>query len=393
LRRLLGEAELALPTDPARAAALLREAVALGPRHARARFLLGRALAATGDASSARAAFLEARDLDTMPWRPVSQTEEAIRSAARSRGVPLCDVAETFRAESPEGATGWTLLDDHVHLSLAGQARAARAMVQTMTGLPAPLTVGGEELAALPDDATYAQRLGANIYDDYRVNHTLRVLFGVPFMKKSNEAAFARFEEAVRSAEDKMSPAILEVARQWQTFSPHAGGLRPLAGMVARVLLREGKAAEALPLYELAARQVPDYTSWYLEYVYFALACRQKLHGALSAEDLAEAAAAIAQGEFLLANGFSESGLTERYLGRLHQLRGEWAEAIPFLLAGRPRMSAEDLVALDQALILSYMNTSQKQAALDLADDGIRNSGRFAGLYRQMRAEIEKSAR
>jgi tetratricopeptide (TPR) repeat protein len=393
LRRLLGEAELALPTDPARAAALLREAVALGPRHARARFLLGRALAATGDASSARAAFLEARDLDTMPWRPVSQTEEAIRSAARSRGVPLCDVAETFRAESPEGATGWTLLDDHVHLSLAGQARAARAMVQTMTGLPAPLTVGGEELAALPDDATYAQRLGANIYDDYRVNHTLRVLFGVPFMKKSNETAFARFEEAVRSAEDKMSPAILEVARQWQTFSPHAGGLRPLAGMVARVLLREGKAAEALPLYELAARQVPDYTSWYLEYVYFALACRQKLHGALSAEDLAEAAAAIAQGEFLLANGFSESGLTERYLGRLHQLRGEWAEAIPFLLAARPKMSAEDLVALDQALILSYMNTSQKQAALALADDGIRNSGRFAGLYRQMRAEIEKSAR
>lgn len=54
-------------------------------------------------------------------------------------------------------------------------------------------------------------------------------------------------------------------------------------------------------------------------------------------------------------------------------------------------MSAEDLVAIDQALILSYLNTGQKQAALALADDGIRNSGRFAGLYRQMRVEVEKN--
>ncbi|MFZ4484349.1 MAG: hypothetical protein ACOYOL_10265, partial [Chthoniobacterales bacterium] len=311
--------------------------------------------------------------------------------AARERGVPLCDVAEIFRTESPEGASGWGLLDDHVHLSLAGQARAARAMVQTMTELPAPLAVGAAELAALPDGTAYAQRLGTNFYDDYRVNHTLRVLFGIPFMKKTNAAAFERFEAAVRAAEDKMSHGILEVARQWQTFSPHAGGLRPLVGMVARVLLRENKAAEALPLYELAARQVPDYTSWYLEYAYFTLACRQKLRGTLTAEDLAEAAAAIAQGEFLLAHGFSESGLTERYVGRLHQLRGEWAAAIPFLLAGRPKMSAEDLVAIDQALILSYLNTGQKQVALALADDGIRNSGRFAGLYRQMRVEVEKN--
>jgi tetratricopeptide (TPR) repeat protein len=179
------------------------------------------------------------------------------------------------------------------------------------------------------------------------------------------------------------------VAREWQTFKPHAGGLRPLTGMVARILLREGNAEEALKLYEIAASQVPDYTSWYLEYVYFALACRQKIDGQLGAEDLQIAADAIAQGNFLLANGYSESGLTERYVGRLHQLRGEFAEAIPLLLAARPKMQAEDLVATDQALVLSYLQTGKKTEALALADDGIKNSGQFAEVYRRLREEAE----
>jgi hypothetical protein len=73
----------------------------------------------------------------------------------------------------------------------------------------------------------------------------------------------------------------------------------------------------------------------------------------------------------------------------LHQLRGEFAEAIPFLLAARPKMQAEDLVATDQALILSYLQTGKKQEALALADDGIKNSGQFAEVYRRLREEAE----
>jgi hypothetical protein len=74
----------------------------------------------------------------------------------------------------------------------------------------------------------------------------------------------------------------------------------------------------------------------------------------------------------------------------LHQLRGEFAEAIPSLLAARPKMQAEDLVATDQALILSYLQTGKKQEALALADDGIKNSGQFAEVYRRLREEVEK---
>lgn len=393
LGRQIGEGMLALArNEPAAALAPLRRATEMAPRHARARFLLGRALAGTGDREGARTAFLAARDLDTMPWRPTSQTEEALRAAAQARGIPLCDVAADFRAASPEGATGCGLLDDHVHLSLAGQARAARAMVRALAA-SGPLAAAPAALDALPSDDAYADRLGRNFYDDYRVNHTLRVLFGIPFMKSTNPDAFARFDGAAAAAEARMSPAMIEAAREWQTFKPHAGGLRPLTGMAARVLLRENKPAEALPLYEIAATQVPDFTSWHLEYVYFALACRERVNGGLTDADLARASDAIMQGLFLLDHGYSESGLTERYVGRLHQLRGEWNKAVPFLLAARPKMSAEDLVATDQALILSYLKTGQTAAALALADDGIANSGRFSNLYRQLRADIERSTR
>ena len=385
-RELLAGAARAPAGDPA-AVAALAEASSLAPRSARTAFLLGRALAAAGNPAAAREAFLRARDLDTMPWRPVSATEQAIRDAARAHDAPLCDIAEIFRDESPEGATGWALLDDHVHLSLAGQARAARAMAGALRG---PLGLEPADLAAAPDDHALAEKLGANVYDTYRVNHTLRVLFGVPFMRDSNPEAFARFRSAAAEAESRMPPDILEVARDWQTMTPHAGGLRPLTGMVARVLLRRGQAADALPLYEIAARQVPQYTSWYLEYVYFALACRDRL-GGLRPEDREAARRAIAQGRFLLAHGESQTGLAERYLGRLHQLLGEWDAAIPFLLAARPRMNAEDLVACDQALVVSYLKTGQKSAACALADDGIKNSGRFSKIYADLRALIESS--
>jgi hypothetical protein len=164
--------------------------------------------------------------------------------------------------------------------------------------------------------------------------------------------------------------------------------MRPLTGMVARVLLRDDKVAAARSLYEIAQTQVPSYTSWRLEYIYFTLACREKERGSLSEQDRAEAAAAIAEGNFLLGNGFSESGLTERYVGRLHQLRGEWAEAIPPLLAARPRMRAEDLVACDQALFMSYLKTGNVAAARALTEEGIRNAGRFAPVYQQLRGQL-----
>jgi len=351
-------------------------------------FRRGQARLAEGDVAGAREAFLDARDLDPLPWRPTRATEQAIRDAAAAHQAVLCDIAKIFRSKSSTAAAGWDLFDDHVHLSRLGQDHAARAMVEAMVALDSPLQVDTEALATLPDGKHYAERLGANPYDDYRVNHTLRTLFNIPFMKRSNPEAFHRYEKNCRDAEKRMPPAVLSEAKRWQTLNPHAGGLRPLTGMAARALLAAGKTEQALPLYEVARRQVPDYTSWYLEYVYFTLACREKINGTLNMQDLTEAAHGIAQGNFLLAHGQSTTGYTERYVGRLHQLRGEWADAIPMLLAARGKLYAEDRVACDQALVLSYTKTGDFQSARELVEDGIKNSGTFSPIYRQIMATI-----
>jgi len=352
------------------------------------RFALAKKQAAAGDRPAARDSFLAARDLDTMPWRPISATEQSIRRAATERDMVLCDVAEVFRALSAEPATDWDLLDDHVHLSLRGQAEVARAIAASMATLPEGVRVDAARLDSLPDWKAYAERLGTNAWDDYRVNHTLRVLFGVPFMKRTNRAAFDRFETACREAEARMSPEIREEARQWQSFRPHAGGLRPLTGMVARVMLRENKPAEAERLYAIAERQVPDYTSWYLEYLYFKLACRQRINGRLSSAELDEAGHGIAQGRFLLRRGYSQTGLTERYVGRLHQLRGEWRESIEPLLAARSRLAGTDLVACDQALVQAYVETGNVAAARAIVAEGLRGAGRLAPAYKNLEAQI-----
>jgi lysophospholipase L1-like esterase len=359
---------------------------------AAARFARGLELAKAGDRTAARGEFLAARDLDTMPWRPITATEDAIRAAAASHGAILCDVADRFREASSDGGIGWDLLDDHVHLTLRGQSEVARAVIDSMAELPEPLRVLPEVAAGLGDWKAYAARLGTNDFDDYRVNHTLRLLFGVPFMKRTNAAAFARFENACRDAEAAMSPAVRQAALEWQTMRPHAGGLRPITGMIARVMMRENRIAEAERLYAIAQKQVPDYTSWYLEYVYFTLACREKLSGRLSEDDLAVAAKAIEQGRFLLKRGYSQTGLTERYCGRLHQLRGEWADAIPYLVAARQRLTADDRVACDQALVLSYAKTGDRRAAEAVIAEGVRAGGRLGPTYERMRATLEPAS-
>ncbi|GDY04293.1 hypothetical protein LBMAG50_04340 [Phycisphaerae bacterium] len=477
---LLRQAAACSSAQSAQAVELLGKAALLAPRSALTQFMLANAQANAGDLVAARKAFLLARDLDTMPWRPISVTEQAIRDTAAARGVLLCDIAFKFRNMSARGATDWELLDDHVHPSLQGQVQAARAMAQdvalaiantnTLANTPANATANantnptanapanptastpipaqpGASITSLNDPFnwnTYAQRLGSNPFDTYRVNHTLRTLFGIGFMKNNNKQAFDRYESACKNFESTLSPSMLEAAREWQTSKPHAGGMRPLTGMEARVFLRENKTEQALALYQIAQTQVPNYTSWKLEYIYFTLACQERLaqqqlkdaaalanaQGAsdaapastqgnttgtalantqitsaaappntqaninsapvnfLTESQMQQAADGIAEGNFLLRQGFSESGFTERYVGRLHQLRGEWSQAISYLLAARPRMAAEDLVACDQALFMSYIKTGNTAAALQLANEGIEKSGRFAPVYQQLRGQL-----
>ena len=386
--RLLEEGMNASRKNPTQAAAVLQQALGLLPQHARAHYYLAQACLAVGESEKARDHFIRARDLDPLPWRCTSQSQEAILRAAKESGVPVCDVEKAFHDGSPDGLIGWELMDDHVHPTLRGQALIAEAIVASLQKFSGPLRVSAQARERLPGWEEYARRCGDNSYDRYGVAHQMRVIFDIEFMRRTNPDAYSRFNAIASRIEQESDPEIQTVLREWQTVKPHAGGKRPLSGMVARVLMRQKKFAEALELFLIAQKAIPDYPSWHLEYVYFALACQEKLNGHLSVAEREQALAGIRQGEFLLRRGFSETGFTERYVGRLHQLRGEYHEAIPYLLASRTKLGGFDLVAADQALVVSYIQTKQFDRARELAAYGAKNSGQYAALYQAMLDEL-----
>jgi tetratricopeptide (TPR) repeat protein len=381
---LLDQGTSAIPSNPSNAAVLLKQAVDLQPEHARAHFLLGKALYAQGLTNEAREAFIAARDLDSMPWRTTTPSQNAIRQAAATVGMPLCDMDAVFRTHSPGGCVGWELMSDHVHPTLHGQALMAGSIVATLHDMEGPPAVSDTELARIRSWEEYAAELGDNPYDRYGVDVAMQKLFSVPFVRERNFDGLRRYSDRVTRFESTLSPEMLAVMREWKSVRPHAGGKRPITGMVARQLMREQRYEEALDLYQIAQKAVPEYTSWYLEYVYFGLACREKLAGTLSDDERAQALSAIGQGKFLLQHGYSRTGLTERYVGRLYQLRGGWNEAIPFLNASREKLGGFELVAADQALFMSLLKTGRREEARQLAAYGVANSGQYAQFYQQM---------
>ena len=369
----------------------LRRWLERSPFDALAHYRLARWLFEEGEEADAARHFRLARDFDPMPWRATSRTQAAIREVAERPGVMLCDVEELFRSKSPGGAIGWEWMDDHVHPSLPGQALVARALVERLVEAEGRLRVSTEAFAGLDAFEGYAERLGDNRFDRYGVDHHMRVLFSIPFMKETNPEGFARFQGRAVAFERSLSPDLLEIVKQWQGRSAHAGAQRPITGMIARGLLRRDEVTEAQRLFEIARRAVPPFTSWHMEYLYFDLACREKLQGGLTEEDLALAGEELERGRILLAHGFGESGLTERYMGRLHQLRGEYGEAIPYLWGARPRLSGFDVVATDQALVMSYLRTGQPDRAREILAEGIAQGGEFARFYRAMDVGIMNS--
>lgn len=383
-KTLLEEGEVTSKTNLHAATNKLAEAVHICPDNARAHFLMARAYLNANLTNDALREFNLARDRDTMPWRCTSLQRESIRKATAEHGATLCDLETTFRAHSPGGCIGWELMDDHVHPTLRGQSLMAEAIVSTMRSMTGGLAVTDAQFARIKPVGHYTELLGDNAYDRYAVDHSMRTLFSVQFMRDRNIDAYLRFDDRAKSFETTLTPELKGIVREWQSETPHAGGKRPITGMVARQFMREKKFDEALNLFQIAQMSVPEYTSWHMEYVYFALACREKLAGKLSEVERAQALSEIEQGKFLMRRGYSQTGLTERYTGRLHQLRGEFSEAIPFLNISRQKLTGFELVAADQALFTSFMETKQFDQARTLAENGVAKSGQYAGYYKQM---------
>jgi len=381
LKKLIESGAANVVTDSAAAIAELKDALRIHPQHARAHYLLGKALLASGDRVSAATHFHKAIDCDPMPWRATSATIDAIVSATISRGAPVCEVRQAFRKASADGIIGAELMDDHVHFSLRGQELLARTIVQALTDFDGLCAVDAEVFDALPDWKAYANRLGANEYERYAVAHGLRSIFDVPFMRSSNPETYERWDHLCKRLISKWPIAIQRVAQEWQDPKMHRTVRRPLSAFVARAFIREKKFALAKPLMEFSSHCVPLFSTWNIEYVYSTLLCDERLHGGLDEAGRTRAADTIERIQFMLKHGAGNAGLIQRFSGRLHQLRGEWAESIPLLEQARKHLWEIEKVACDAALIEAYVRTGDKPKAKALAQEGASNAGRFAKHY------------
>jgi lysophospholipase L1-like esterase len=388
INALLLEAETAGRASPGQAVTALQRVVQLAPNHAHAHYLLGQALTTQARHAEALEQYVAARDLDTMPWRTPSPSLNAVLRAAREQHAPICDLVKVFRDHSPGQAIGWELMDDHVHPTLRGQALIAEAIVERLSDFEGKLRIPPETRARLPGWEEYAHRLGTNVYDQFAVAHNMRMVFSAPFMRRNNAEAYARFNDLAAAIEGQFAPEVREVLHEWEATRPFAGSRCPVTAAVAQLRLKQDNYEEALNLFEIAQRAVPPYSSWYLEYTYYGLLCRKKLNGGLGAADQAQARAAIAQGHFLAAHTPLDTDFTQRFTGLLHLLCGEFAQAIPCLLAVQAQQTGIDRLAVDEALFVCYVQTRQFGEARALLTAGTPRAGVYAEQYRTLLGQL-----
>ena len=77
-------------------------------------------IASESGESSARQLFIQAKDLDYIPWRARTEQNDFIRSLEDREIVWVADVEQEFYSQSPNNLTGFSLIHDDVHLTKEG---------------------------------------------------------------------------------------------------------------------------------------------------------------------------------------------------------------------------------------------------------------------------------
>lgn len=155
------------------AVAKFEEASRVDAAHAELWFRLAQCHWNLGQFEEARAAFIRARDLDTLRFRVDSRLNEIVRDiATRSprEGVKYVDLAQVAAESSPQGAPGAELLYEHVHLNFAGNYLFGRALADEVNGLlPKRIVQSVTNRPPLLSWEDCARRLGYTEFDRQRV--------------------------------------------------------------------------------------------------------------------------------------------------------------------------------------------------------------------------------
>jgi len=313
--------------DSSAALTALAQAEVLYADDAYLHFLRGYHLEQLGHGARARAAYVQARELDPRPWRATAALNEVVRRVAAEEGVLLADVEECFRAHSPAAGVGWELMADHLHPAAAGQVLLARAIVAALKGAPAPWQVASGAADRLAAADEYGRRLGDLPIERLAVLRAMAALLAAPPLDAGNERRVQTLRQQAAVLWDELSAGEQSGVERWRT----GAGPELLALNVAEACYaaREYERARA---YYRAARLEEPYTIWgdlwsTLRYV----RCGQLSGDPIGPTERVALSALLDRLRFLSVAPDFSPGLQDFIRGYAHHLLGEHVRALAAL--------------------------------------------------------------
>ncbi|MHC4352120.1 MAG: tetratricopeptide repeat protein, partial [Planctomycetota bacterium] len=280
--------------EPARAADLAAQALAIDPRDAELLFLQGRALRALGRIEEARRAFIAARDEDIAPLRALTPVLGIVADVARGNGTGLVDFARMIEERSADRIAVEEFFLDHVHPSIEANRMLALALVDEMI-----------RMEAVTPASTWSDVVISEI--------TERVKSSVD--EAANAKALTNLSRVLTWA-GKQDEALRLADRAMSMTSDHHTVFQK-----ATVLVRAGRYVEALPYSAQAARLMPK------------IATVRRAHGILLAELGRNAEARVeletaARLDPTMTGLYYHLGLVLSHLGRTNEAEKTYRKAL-----------------------------------------------------------------
>ncbi len=252
---LLASGERQHPSETAVVA--LRQAQDIWADDAYLHFLLGYHLENMGAGDAARAAFVQARDLDPRPWRAPVAANLAVRRVAREEGALLAEVESRFLAHSPEAGVGWELVADHLHPTAAGQVLFARSIIAALEKAPSPWDIASEADQHLRTDDEYRSRLGDLPVEQLAVLRSMAALFSASPMDQGNERRARVLHRQAEGLWERLSAGERRGVERWM-----AGQASDVLSLNVAETLFSAQDYPRAQAYYRAARLEEPYTIW-----------------------------------------------------------------------------------------------------------------------------------
>jgi tetratricopeptide (TPR) repeat protein len=253
---------------------------------ANAAFLAGHAALTRGDTAAARPLLLRARDLDVIRFRAPAALNDVIRRVAKREGAHYVPVAERLDSIAPAGLPGSELFLEHVHPNARGYAEIGRGFFEA---LRADGFLGRRaDLARLGSWDAYRSRMELTAFDERIAEHTVRTITTRwPFVERRLSRDY-RGTYRPHGVADSLAllvsrggiswgEAKLRLAAAFERAGHPDSALAEYRGLVrdapyrelpnrlaGRTLLALGRAPDATPFLERAARLEPSPEAVYL---------------------------------------------------------------------------------------------------------------------------------